>query len=189
MNTSYMHGMVLSAVLEQKVSNPPVLKKDIISQILSLPLIHLNWQTKEFLLAKFQSLLSNSPPTPPPKSTLIHPVLSGRSLLPKETFQSKGKAVETMGFAPLGERLDLGLLFRGQEFQKAQRGGERIAPIKSSGKLLSRWNDQPANIFPLEPRVMTSRLPCSCLHCRRAARSWCFLFHSCLLGTKRNNVM
>ena len=31
MNTSYMHGMVLSAVLEQKVSNPPVLKKDIIS--------------------------------------------------------------------------------------------------------------------------------------------------------------
>ena len=120
MNASYMHGMVLSAVLEQKVSNPPVLKKDIISQILSLPLIHLNWQTKEFLLAKFQSLLSNSPPLPR-QNLHIHPVLSGRSLLPKETFQSKGKAAETMGFAPLGERLDLGLLFRGQEFQKAQR--------------------------------------------------------------------
>ena len=151
----------------------------------SLPLIDLNWQTQKFLLAQFQSLLSKSPPNLH-SYTQFH---QGDLYCPKKLFSQKEKQPKQWALLPWEKDLTLTSYSEGKNSRKLREGGERIEPIKSSGRLLSRWNDWPANIFPLEPRVMTSRLPCSCLRYRRAARSWCFIFHSCLLGSERNIIM
>lgn len=174
MNTSYMHSMVLNAIQEQKVSNspppppPPVLKKDIISQTL----VYRSFTTgrhRNSCRHSFQFLLSKNPPYLH-SYTQFH---QGDLFCPKKLFSQKEKQPKQWALLPWEKDLTLASYSEGKNSRKL-RGGERIEPIKSSGKLLSRWNDCPAKIFPLEPRVMTRRLPCSCLRYRRAASSWCF---------------
>lgn len=141
------HGTKCCLGTESIKLPPPPILKDIISQTL----VYCSFTTgrhRNSCRHSFQSLLSKNPHT----YTHIPNSHQGDLFCPKKLFSQKEKQPKQWALLPWEKDLTLASYSEGKNSRKL-RGGERIEPIKSSGKLLFRWNDCPAKIFPLEPRA------------------------------------